>query len=175
MADKIRLLLGAGASYELGMPLVWDITRHLRGFYNPRHLRLLNTHWTSGGGGYVDEVVASTAALLERGDMHYEHVLGYLQTEHRRLGHDRDEGNRFHGMYLRLVESVYALLGERQIRQVCPRTQCTGAELRPNGYPVSGSRCRRRSMLLRAGARSLPREPPLSLSRARRGRPRQSP
>jgi hypothetical protein len=117
MPGKTGLLLGAGASYELGMPLVWDVTRQLRSFYNPRHLEQLNKYWTAGGGGYGDDVVAATSALLQRADMHYEQVLGFLQTEHRRLGQAQEDGKNFRGMYLRLVESVYALLGERQIKQ----------------------------------------------------------
>jgi hypothetical protein len=98
------------------MPLVWDVTRQLRSFYSPEHLEYLDKYWTAGGGGY-GEVVATTSALLQRADMNYEQVLGFLQTEHRRLGQAQENGKNFHGMYLRLVESVYALLGERQIKQ----------------------------------------------------------
>ncbi len=77
----VGLFLGAGASYELGMPLVWPLTYELTGWLVPEHLRALNAGWQSQGAGLPAEVIDDLAAVLARTDMHYESILGYLQTQ----------------------------------------------------------------------------------------------
>lgn len=41
------LLLGAGASYELGLPLVWELTNELKTWLMPEKLDWLNDQWKS--------------------------------------------------------------------------------------------------------------------------------
>jgi hypothetical protein len=39
--DSVGLFLGAGASFELGMPLVWHLTAEFKGYFTPDHVREL--------------------------------------------------------------------------------------------------------------------------------------
>lgn len=111
------LLLGAGASYDLGMPLVWELTGELKNWLTPEKLRDLNRHWLSAGSGFgfPDSAIEKLASVLEIEDMHYEHILGYLQVENL-----RDAGLRqaYHGLYLFISDIVYALLQERHLLNV---------------------------------------------------------
>ena len=111
------LLLGAGASYELGMPLVWELTGELKRWLTPEKLRELNRNWLSAGSGfgYPDSAIEELASVLEIEDMHYEHILGYLQVENLR---DTDLRQAYHGLYLFISEIVYALLQERHLLNV---------------------------------------------------------
>jgi hypothetical protein len=101
------LLLGAGASYEIGMPLVWDITAELRGWLTSEKLRSLNTGWRAQGTGFSDVVIDELAHVLLIPEMHYENILGYLETQFRRNTPFRRE---YHGLYSWLVEMVYHIL-----------------------------------------------------------------
>lgn len=107
------LFLGAGASYEAGMPLVWELTNELKRWLTPEKLRALNESWRAQGGGYPDEVINDFAALLGRPDMHYESVLGYLETQFRRPTADTSQD--YHGLYSWLVEMVYNILYLRHV------------------------------------------------------------
>ena len=83
-SESIGLFLGAGASFELGMPLVRDLTGEFKGYFTPAHLRELNAGWRQQGGGYDNSVIETTIALRNRDDLHYENILGYLETASRR-------------------------------------------------------------------------------------------
>lgn len=106
------LFLGAGASYELGMPLVWDLTGEFKGYFTPQHFRELNKGWREQGGGYDDSVIETTVALLQRSDLHYENILGCLETFSRRPCEPLAE--QYAGIYQRMVELVSLLLYPRQ-------------------------------------------------------------
>jgi hypothetical protein len=108
----IGLFLGAGASLELGMPLTWDLTAELLAWLTPDKLRNLNRGWRVQGGGYPDEVIEDFASILKRQDMHYESMLGYLQTQYRR---QRQFSQDYHGLYATVVEAVYFILYARHI------------------------------------------------------------
>jgi hypothetical protein len=45
--ESVGLFLGAGASFELGMPLVWGLTAELKAWLTPAKLRELNESWRS--------------------------------------------------------------------------------------------------------------------------------
>ncbi|TET44764.1 hypothetical protein E3J62_09500 [candidate division TA06 bacterium] len=107
------LLMGAGASYELGMPLVWDLTAQLRQWLTPEKLWQLNVSWRSRGGGYPDRIIADFVPLLVRPDLHYESLLGHLETQYRRASHLRQH---YHSLYQWLVDIVYHILYLRHIR-----------------------------------------------------------
>lgn len=116
-SDLTGLLLGAGASYDLGMPLVWELTRELKSWLKPEKLRNLNLRWRSGGPGfgYQDSVIEDFASLLKREDMHYENLLGYLQVQSQRHS---SPVQSYNGLYMFLSDIVYALLQERHLRNV---------------------------------------------------------
>ena len=60
------LFLGAGASFEAGMPPVWDLTAEIRNWLTEAKLRSLNAAWQAQGGGYPDEVIDDfVPALLD--------------------------------------------------------------------------------------------------------------
>lgn len=103
VAKLTGLFLGAGASYEVGMRLVWELTEELFRWITPQKLRDLNQHWRAHGGGRPDEVIDDLTRVLVLPGMHYESVLGYLETQYRRhrnvsLQHE------YHAMYSLRVE-----------------------------------------------------------------------
>jgi hypothetical protein len=115
-SKSVGFLLGAGASYELGMPLVWNLTGEFKGYFTPEHVRKLNAGWRTQGGGYDDFVIEATIALLREEELHYENILGYLQTVFRRPQQSLAE--QYHGMYECMIEAVYLLLYHRQAKSL---------------------------------------------------------
>ena len=109
------LLLGAGASYEVGIQLVWDITAELKNWLTPEHIRSLNDGWRKQRGGYPDRVIDDFVLALSTPELHYEAVLGHLETQYRRNTADRDH---YHGLYSWLVQMVYAVLHIRHTNHV---------------------------------------------------------
>ena len=107
------LFLGAGASFEAGLPIVWELTSEIRGWLTPEKFRELNAGWRRQGSGYTDAVVEDFISILIRPDVHYESILGYLEVQYRRQHEARDE---YHSIYSWLVELVYILLCERQLK-----------------------------------------------------------
>ena len=116
-SDLTGLLLGAGASYDLGMPLLWELTHELKSWLTPEKLRDLNRHWRRGGPGfdYPDDVIENFASVLDREDMHYENILGHLQVQSQRHSGALQSYN---GLYMFLAGIIYALLQERHLRNV---------------------------------------------------------
>ena len=109
------LFLGAGASYEVGMPLVWDLTAELKEWLTPDKLRWLNESWRSQGGGCPDAIIDDFASALSRPDQHYESLLGYLETQFTRHS---PTSEHYHYLYSWLVETVYYLLYFRHVKNV---------------------------------------------------------
>jgi hypothetical protein len=81
---RIGLLLGAGASFESGMPLVWDLSAEIRAWLTPEKLRALNEGWRTQGGGNPQEVIDTLVTSLLDGSMHYENILGNLEAHFNR-------------------------------------------------------------------------------------------
>src|SRR4051812_3113837 len=81
---RIGLFLGAGASYEGGMPLVWELTAEIKNWLTPTKMRELNAGWRRLSVGYSDEVIEDLISILARKDVHYEAALGYLEVQFRR-------------------------------------------------------------------------------------------
>lgn len=79
------LFLGAGASYELGMPLVWELTRILKRDHVPETLRKMQ-HYQSAGSAthWSEESVELLISLLSDNDLHYEAVIGAIEVEAQR-------------------------------------------------------------------------------------------
>lgn len=110
------LFLGAGASYEIGMPLVWDLTAELKTWLTPEKLRDLNRGWRARHGGHSDEVIEKLASVLVLPDLHYESILGFLETQYRRPSSGRRQ--EYHDIYVWLVEMVYWILYLRHVNNV---------------------------------------------------------
>ena len=102
------LLLGAGASFDIGMPLVKELHRDLKRYMTPDKLQSGNLWQKSRGGGVPDEAIEVLVTLLHRYDLNYEHIIGNLEVR----SHRTVEQQGF--SYLRdyMSESVYLLLLE---------------------------------------------------------------
>ena len=110
--ESLGLFLGAGASFELGMPLVWDLSAEFKAWLTPAKLREFNKSWRSQGGGYSDAVIDDFAIWLTLPQVHYESILGHLETQFRRPSSPRQE---YHALYSWLVELVYFILYFRHV------------------------------------------------------------
>ena len=107
------LLLGAGASYDVAMPLARELTEELKRWMTPDKLEELNSGWRAHGFGYSDEVISTLSTVLTVEPMTYEHIMGHLQVHSSRHG---DQG--CHGLFAFLSEIVYALLKERHVLNI---------------------------------------------------------
>ena len=107
------LLLGAGASYDVGMPLAMELTKELKDWLTPDKLRSLNRTWQEQGAGYSKETIEDVAQVLAMDTMNYEAIMGYLEVQSDRL-HQRSQ--EYHGLRAFLSEIVYFLLKEMHVR-----------------------------------------------------------
>lgn len=109
------LFLGAGASYELGLPLVWELTAELKNWLTPEKIGWLNEQWKSQGGGRSEKTISLTKELLSLDALHYEAILGALEVE---INRERDshEYQELHGWYSWLLQMIYHMLLERQVK-----------------------------------------------------------
>ena len=107
------LFLGAGASFEAGMPLVWDLTAEIKAWLTPEKLRELNAGWRDQGTGNPDAVIDSLVASLLNPSVHYENILGNLEVQFKRPSNLQQA---YHGLYAWLVELVYHLLYFRHVQ-----------------------------------------------------------
>ncbi len=108
------LFLGAGASYEAGMPLVWELTNEIKSWLTPEKFRPFSVGWRAQGTGPSDAMIDDFVALLVRPDMHYEALLGYLETQFMRNNNALRQ--EYDGGYSWLIEIVYYILYYRQIQ-----------------------------------------------------------
>jgi hypothetical protein len=99
--------LGAGFSYEVGLPLVGELTQELKELVTPSKLREFNLSWRMHGTGFSDTVINDLAVVLDLPEMHYESILGHLETAQRRVSPRRQE---YHGIYSWLVECISHIL-----------------------------------------------------------------
>lgn len=109
------LFLGAGASYELGLPLVWELTAELKNWLTSEKIDWLNERWKAQGGGRSEKTIALVKELLNVDSFHYEAILGSLEVEINREK-DRHEYQELHGLYSWLLQMIYHLLLERQVK-----------------------------------------------------------
>jgi hypothetical protein len=109
------LFLGAGASVEVGMPLVGELTEELKQWLTPEKLRSLNESWRTQGTGYPDAVIDDFASVLVCDGMHYESLLGYLETQSHRIVPLLQP---YDGLYSWLVEVVYHILRLRHTNNI---------------------------------------------------------
>jgi hypothetical protein len=112
--SKRALLLGAGFSAEFGLPLTWHLTAELKNWLTPAKLRSLNKGWIEQGGGYHNSVIEDACRLLRNQQLHYENILGNLQTRYNQV--DRGFREQFHSLYVWLTEMIYWLLYYRHVK-----------------------------------------------------------
>ena len=106
------LLLGAGASYDTGMPLALELTKELKKWLTPEKLRYLNHEWQRQEGGYSDATIDDLAGILLFNSMNYENIVGYLQVQSERM---RERSDEYHGLLTFLSEIIYFMLKERHV------------------------------------------------------------
>jgi len=85
------------------MPLVWELTQEIKDFLSPTTLREFNAIWLSQGIGYPDGLIDDLIVVLGIADMHYESILGYLETQQRRTPSLRAEYNGLHAWLVGVV------------------------------------------------------------------------
>ena len=113
--NKVRLsgiLLGAGASYDSGMPLQVELTKELTTWLTPQKLKCLNDNWRNQGGGYSDTTIDDATKILQDKRVTYEHIIGYLEVQTKRI---RERSNEYHGLRAFLSEIIYYLLKEKHV------------------------------------------------------------
>lgn len=109
------IFIGAGATYDCGMPLVWELTAEIKRWMTPEKLTTLNENWKARGGGWSNDVLCSLIELLENKNLHYENIIGAIEVE---CSRERNESIRqdYHSALKFLLQAVYGLLLERQVR-----------------------------------------------------------
>lgn len=110
-SDRAALFLGAGATFDLGMPLASDLTRQVRECFTPAHLRRINDIWRRQGAGYNDRVIDTVVSLLDRDDVEYEHLLEFLRTAASR---PQTCARQYSQLYERVAETISGLLANHQ-------------------------------------------------------------
>jgi hypothetical protein len=110
------LLLGAGASRELGMPLRADINAEILAWLSPTSLRKLNATWRSRGFGHPDEIIEDIARTLDPDTFDYETLLAHMEAQYL---NDARAGfaQAYHALYAWLAQVVSQLLYRRQVER----------------------------------------------------------
>lgn len=114
---KTAWLIGAGFSYEFGMPLVWELTESLFGWLTPAKLRELNQGWKRQGSGHPDALIEEYASVIDGAKLHYEELIGWLQRESVKPHRHREREHLRHLAEL-LSECVALLLVRRHGRHL---------------------------------------------------------
>lgn len=109
------LFLGAGASYDCGMPLVSELTVEFRRWFTPEKVHSINQVQRRGGYGWSDATVAKLITRLCNPHMHYENLIGALEVDFSRE-RDVDRRQELYGLHAHLLQSIHGLLMERQIK-----------------------------------------------------------
>ncbi|MEI1284326.1 hypothetical protein [Rhizobium aouanii] len=95
------------------MPLVWELTSEIKNWLTPEKLRDFSAGWRAQGTGPSKAVIEDFVSILARPEMHYEALLGYLETQFMRFNNTLRQ--EYHGFYSWLIEMVYYILYYRQI------------------------------------------------------------
>lgn len=109
------LFLGAGASYDCGMPLVSELTAELRRWLTKEKLENFNSMWRTHGGGWSDESISMFLRLLENKSIHYENIIGAIEVNFSRET-NVEKRKELHAINSFLLQAVYGLLVERQVK-----------------------------------------------------------
>jgi len=107
------LLLGAGASRELGMPLRDELNAEIVAWLTPTSFRKIASVWRARGYGHPDEVIEDLANVLESSDFDYESLLSQWEA-HYIAGASDARGPSYHALYAWLAQVVSLALYRRQ-------------------------------------------------------------
>src|SRR6266436_5379027 len=113
---KTGLFLGAGASVDFELPLVWDLTDELRSWLTPLELRKINEESKADGNGYSEAIVEEFVELLNRKEMHYEAILGNLQVQRYRARANPELFRSYGALYHWFARVVSEILIEHSTR-----------------------------------------------------------
>lgn len=102
------LFLGAGASYEVGMPLVWEFTETLRS----NILKRIDTNLFNFKGSR--NLKLQFISILSDQKLHYEQMVAKLEKLYLDLRTSPDERDIVHGLITQLTECIQLLLLEDQ-------------------------------------------------------------
>ncbi len=108
------LLLGAGASRELGMPLREELNAEILAWLTPTSLRKINSTWRARGFGHPDEVIDDLVTVLESSAFDYESLLRQWEAQYI-AGAGDARGPSYHGLYAWLAQVVSLALYRRQV------------------------------------------------------------
>jgi len=104
---KEFLFLGAGASYECGMPLVWEFTHSLK----KAILERLDTRLFNFKGN--DELKIFFTSLLQNDNFHYEQIVGELEKIY-----IQGKKDTVHGVIIQLIECIQSMLLETEVNTI---------------------------------------------------------
>jgi len=100
------------------MPLVGGLTKELKDWLTPDKLRWVNRRPENASEAHPDAVLNDFIDVLTRAEMHYEAILGYLETKFRHSPVEEPNAQHYYGLYVWLVELVYWLLYFRHVKNV---------------------------------------------------------
>ena len=106
--DKIGFLLGAGASYELGLPLVDELTVEFkRALFRTKKMRY-----------YVvpKEIESVLFQLLIDENLNYEDIIGRIEVEIQRCRNKHELYQKWYAVLARYLEAIFYLLIERHYK-----------------------------------------------------------
>lgn len=113
----IGLFLGAGFSYELGLPIVNEATAEIRNFLTPQRIVEFNNHWNQRKLGHSAEVIKAFVSLLESKTYNYESMIGALEVYSNRSENSALRRD-FHGIKEWFTEIVWTVLSVRQVKNL---------------------------------------------------------
>jgi hypothetical protein len=109
------LFLGAGASFDCGLPLTWELTAEIQRWLTPERLAAYNAGWEEQGVHWNERVIARINELVADEDRDYEQVLQILARESQTAAYEFLQRD-YHQAYCFYAQIVYAFLLERQAR-----------------------------------------------------------
>lgn len=109
------LFLGAGASFDCGLPLTWELTAEIQRWLTPERLAAYNAGWEEQGAHWNEVVIARLNELVADDERDYEQVLQVLAHESQTAAYDFLQRD-FQQAYSFYAQIVYAFLLERQAK-----------------------------------------------------------
>jgi len=101
--SKLAVFLGAGASFEVGLPLVWELTSTIR----KNIIKRIDTNLFNFRNN--DTIKAQFIQLILNPDLHYEQVIGELENQ---VLNENKRDSIWRGLAMQMVEVVHLLLLE---------------------------------------------------------------
>jgi hypothetical protein len=112
---KTGLFLGAGFSYELGMPLVLEATAELKRVLTPERMIEINENRRTKNLAFSDRAIETFNSILVQSEYNYETIVGALEVCITRF-ENRDIYQDLHGIREWLLELIWNYLADRQTR-----------------------------------------------------------